>query len=108
MDTNAEPRTILRIKRKRNEEPLDALGMFSDSFNDYQNLELPIVIESGIRRKKSRGPLDVFQFAQTVDDTTWKDESRRKAIQVSGICALNKHGRFEFVGSDNFVVARTV
>jgi len=64
MDTNAEPRTILRIKRKRNEEPLDAL-----------------VIESSIRRKKSRGPLDVFQFAQTVDDTTWKDESRRKAIQ---------------------------
>ncbi|KAJ7593528.1 hypothetical protein C8J56DRAFT_1162351 [Mycena floridula] len=56
--------TILRIKRKRNEEPLDAL-----------------VVEAGARRKKSRAGIDVFQFAQTVDDAAWKDEARQKAIQ---------------------------
>jgi len=56
--------TILRIKRKRNEEPLDAL-----------------VVESAVRRKKSRAGMDIFQFAQTVEDATWKDELRQKAIQ---------------------------
>ncbi|KAH9954001.1 hypothetical protein BC827DRAFT_1245562 [Russula dissimulans] len=54
--------TILRIKRKRNEEPLDAL-----------------VIESTVRRKK-RGGLDIFQFAETVEPEAWGD--RAKDLQV--------------------------
>ncbi|KAF8195510.1 hypothetical protein BJ912DRAFT_923745 [Pholiota molesta] len=55
--------TILRIKRKRNEEPLDAL-----------------VVESRIRRKKSRGGVGVFQYAQTVEDSAW-DDATQKSIQ---------------------------
>ncbi|KAF7297734.1 Iwr1 domain-containing protein [Mycena kentingensis (nom. inval.)] len=59
--------TILRIKRKRNEEPLDAL-----------------VVESR-RRKKSRGGAGVgvgaFQFAQTVENDAWDDERKKRDIQ---------------------------
>ncbi|KIL67932.1 hypothetical protein M378DRAFT_196899 [Amanita muscaria Koide BX008] len=57
--------TILRIKRKRNEEPLDAL-----------------VVESRVRRKKSRGGMDVFQFAQTIEDDDWKDEKCKKDLEA--------------------------
>ncbi|PPQ67988.1 hypothetical protein CVT25_000468 [Psilocybe cyanescens] len=56
--------TILRIKRKRNEEPLDAL-----------------VVESRVRRKKSRGGIGVFQYAQTVENDAWDDANRKKDIQ---------------------------
>ncbi|KAJ7246398.1 hypothetical protein C8J57DRAFT_1360395 [Mycena rebaudengoi] len=65
MDTNvaSQSYTILRIKRKRNEEPLDAL-----------------VVESR-RRKKSRGGVGVFQFAQTVEHDAWEDEKRQRDIQ---------------------------
>ena len=70
MDADAQnptqPYTILRIKRKRNEEPLDAL-----------------VVESGIRRKKSRGGMGVFKFAQTVEDGAWNDRKLHQRIQVS-------------------------
>jgi len=54
-----QPLTILRIKRKRNEEPVDAL-VFSDSK----------------RRKKG---LDVFHFVQTVER---EDSWNTKDIQV--------------------------
>ncbi|KAG7447893.1 uncharacterized protein BT62DRAFT_929994 [Guyanagaster necrorhizus] len=68
MDTDAQnptqPYTILRIKRKRHEEPLDAL-----------------VVESGIRRKKSRGGMGVFKFAQTVEDRAWSDQKLHQQIQ---------------------------
>ncbi|KAF8552758.1 hypothetical protein OG21DRAFT_1339009 [Imleria badia] len=56
--------TILRIKRKRTEEPLDAL-----------------VVESRFRRKKTRAGVDVFQFAQTVEDEAWEDGALRQNIQ---------------------------
>ncbi|KAF8073646.1 hypothetical protein FPV67DRAFT_1666409 [Lyophyllum atratum] len=55
--------TLLRIKRKRNEEPLDAL-----------------VVESRVRRKKSRG-IGVFKYAQTVENDVWEDEKRAENIQ---------------------------
>ncbi|KAH9480560.1 hypothetical protein JR316_0007160 [Psilocybe cubensis] len=61
---DAKSYTIIRIKRKRNEEPLDAL-----------------VVESRVRRKKSRGGIGVFQYAQTVEDDVWDDMNRRKDIQ---------------------------
>ncbi|KAF8158231.1 hypothetical protein B0H34DRAFT_674684 [Crassisporium funariophilum] len=57
--------TILRIKRKRNEEPLEAL-----------------VVESRVRRKKSRGGVGVFQYAQTVENADWDDAQRQKDIQA--------------------------
>ncbi|KAI0088498.1 hypothetical protein BDY19DRAFT_947965 [Irpex rosettiformis] len=57
--------TILRIKRKRNEEPLDAL-----------------VVEGGARRKKTKGPMNVFQFAETVEPTTWHDERQKQDLQT--------------------------
>ncbi|KAF8654619.1 hypothetical protein AX16_003530 [Volvariella volvacea WC 439] len=70
MDSNGsiapaqQPYTLLRIKRKRNEEPLDAL-----------------VVESRERRKKSKGGLGVFQFAHTVEGGAWDDEKQQKVIQ---------------------------
>ncbi|KAL4070022.1 hypothetical protein V8B97DRAFT_577888 [Scleroderma yunnanense] len=65
LKSNNNHYTLLRIKRKRTDEPLDAL-----------------VVESRTRRKKSRGGgLDVFQFAQTVEDDAWKDEGTRQNIQ---------------------------
>ncbi|KAG6837610.1 hypothetical protein H0H93_006131 [Arthromyces matolae] len=62
-DAASQPLTIVRIKRKRNEEPLEAL-----------------VIESRVRRKKSRG-IGVFKFAQTVETEAWEDEKQTKEIQ---------------------------
>ncbi|KAH9172632.1 hypothetical protein EDB89DRAFT_1964059 [Lactarius sanguifluus] len=62
-----QPYTILRIKRKRNEEPLDAL-----------------VIESTVRRKK-RGGLDVFQFAETVEPGAWGDRSKDLQDRISAL-----------------------
>ncbi|KAI0299584.1 hypothetical protein BC826DRAFT_995379 [Russula brevipes] len=59
--------TILRIKRKRNEEPLDAL-----------------VVESGVRRKK-RGGLDVFQFAETVEPEAWGDRAKDLQDRISAL-----------------------
>ncbi|KAH7913425.1 hypothetical protein BJ138DRAFT_1146173 [Hygrophoropsis aurantiaca] len=64
MNSHNQAYTILRIKRKRNEEPLDAL-----------------VVESGVRRKKSRGGIDVFQFAQTVEQDAWEDERLHQNLQ---------------------------
>ncbi|EGN98124.1 hypothetical protein SERLA73DRAFT_138396 [Serpula lacrymans var. lacrymans S7.3] len=66
MDTTNDPKpyTILRIKRKRTDEPLDAL-----------------VVESRVRRKRSRGGIDVFQFAQTIEQSAWKDEQIRLELQ---------------------------
>lgn len=62
-----QPYTILRIKRKRYEEPLDAL-----------------VIESTVRRKK-RGGLDVFQFAETVEPEAWGDRSKDLQDRISAL-----------------------
>jgi len=60
---NQEQYTILRIKRKRNEEPLDAL-----------------VVESRSRRKKTKGGMNVFQFAETVEQSAWDDERLQSRI----------------------------
>jgi hypothetical protein len=65
--TGPQPYTILRIKRKRNEESLDAL-----------------VIESTVRRKK-RGGLDVFQFAETVEPEAWGDRSKDLQDRISAL-----------------------
>ncbi|KAI0643013.1 hypothetical protein C8Q79DRAFT_981200 [Trametes meyenii] len=59
-----QPYAILRIKRKRTEEPLDAL-----------------VVDSAPRRKRSRGGLNVFQYAGTVESETWNDEQQQKALE---------------------------
>jgi hypothetical protein len=74
--------TILRIKRKRNEEPLDALGSTPYHIllsGIYHRL---VVIDSRVRRKKSRGGVGVFQYADTVEDGVWKDAKSQKDIQV--------------------------
>ncbi|KAH9891997.1 hypothetical protein C8Q73DRAFT_763543 [Cubamyces lactineus] len=59
-----QPYAILRIKRKRNEEPLDAL-----------------VVDSAPRRKRSRGGLNVFQYAGTVEQAAWDDEQQKKELE---------------------------
>jgi len=70
-----ESYTILRIKRKRNEEPLDAL-----------------VVEGKARRKRSKGALNVFQFAETVEEGAWDDEQRKKDIEAR-ISTLAREGQ---------------
>ena len=62
-----QPLTILRIKRKRNEEPVDAL-VFSDSK----------------RRKKG---LDVFHFVQTVEQ---EDSWNSKDFQVPHLISSSR------------------
>ncbi|KAG1868991.1 hypothetical protein DFJ58DRAFT_653770 [Suillus subalutaceus] len=62
--SNNYPYTIVRIKRKRTDEPLDAL-----------------VVESRVRRKKSKGGRDVFQFIQTVEETVWEDKQLQETLQ---------------------------
>lgn len=44
-----------------------------------------LVVESRARRKKSRGGVGIFQFAQTVEQDAWEDEQRRKDLQVSRV-----------------------
>uniref|UniRef100_A0A0W0G092 Probable RNA polymerase II nuclear localization protein SLC7A6OS n=1 Tax=Moniliophthora roreri TaxID=221103 RepID=A0A0W0G092_MONRR len=67
---NYNPYTILRIKRKRNEEPLDALGMCTIS-----------IIQDRHTEKRTRGSKGVFQFAQTVEDAVWQDEEQQREMQ---------------------------
>jgi len=62
----SQPLTILKIKRKRNEEPVDAL-----------------VLSDSKRRKKG---LDVFQFIQTVER---EDSWNTKDFQVSSLVSPN-------------------
>ncbi|KAI0718230.1 hypothetical protein C8T65DRAFT_639427 [Cerioporus squamosus] len=59
-----QPYAILRIKRKRNEEPLDAL-----------------VVDSAPSRKRSRGGVNVFQYAGTVEQAAWNDEQQKKELE---------------------------
>jgi len=42
-----------------------------------------LVIERGLRRKKTRSSVGVFQYAETVESCVWKDEKYQKDIQVS-------------------------
>ncbi|KZT28825.1 hypothetical protein NEOLEDRAFT_1239333 [Neolentinus lepideus HHB14362 ss-1] len=71
--TESPSYTILRIKRKRNEEPLDAL-----------------VVEAKSRRKKSKAAVDLFQFAETVEGDAWADARRQKELQdrISALAQL--------------------
>ncbi|KAG1797862.1 uncharacterized protein HD556DRAFT_246021 [Suillus plorans] len=62
--SNNHPYTIVRIKRKRTDEPLDAL-----------------VVESRVRKKRSKGGRDVFQFVQTVEKTVWEDKQLQETLQ---------------------------
>jgi hypothetical protein len=39
-------------------------------------------VDSRVRRKKSRGGVGVFQYAQTVENDVWEDVQRQKDIQV--------------------------
>ena len=84
-----ESYTILRIKRKRNEEPLDALGMWfhSTPFRILTTVSIDrlaghSVVESRVRRKKSRGGIGVFQYAQTVEQDAWNDVQQQRHLRV--------------------------
>ncbi|KAI0770389.1 hypothetical protein C8Q74DRAFT_1275190 [Fomes fomentarius] len=59
-----QPYAIVRIKRKRNEEPLDAL-----------------VVDAAPSKKRSRGGLNVFKYAGTVEEAAWNDEQQKRALQ---------------------------
>ncbi|KAI1789407.1 hypothetical protein LXA43DRAFT_1021522 [Ganoderma leucocontextum] len=59
-----KPYSIVRIKRKRNEEPLDAL-----------------VVDAAPSRKKYRGGLNVFQYAGTVEHAVWNDEKQKEELE---------------------------
>ena len=81
--TGQEQYTILRIKRKRNEEPLDALGECFVHARGQYILMLYLVVESSAKRKKAKGGMNVFQFAETVEQDAWEDEKQKEDLQVS-------------------------
>ncbi|KAG1749352.1 hypothetical protein EDB19DRAFT_1893655 [Suillus lakei] len=47
----------------------------------HQLLTVTLVIESRVRRKKTKGGRDVFQFVQTVEETVWEDKQLQETIQ---------------------------
>ncbi|EMD39681.1 hypothetical protein CERSUDRAFT_103673 [Gelatoporia subvermispora B] len=61
-ENSRRPYTIVRIKRKRTEEPLEAL-----------------VLDKS-RRKRTRGAR-IFQFAETVEPGAWEDEEKKKELE---------------------------
>ena len=60
------------------------------------------VVESIIRRKKSKGGVGVFQYAQTVENSVWDDEKSQKDIQVrissDKVGLLEVHASLDFPG----------
>ena len=83
--TQVQP-TIIRIKRKRTDEPLDALGTYAVQYH-HKDLTsyFPncLVVESRSRRKKSRGISSFFQFAETVEeDGFWEDPNSARDLKV--------------------------
>ncbi|PCH40364.1 hypothetical protein WOLCODRAFT_117143 [Wolfiporia cocos MD-104 SS10] len=60
------PYAILRIKRKRNEEPLDGLLVDPDARPS---------------RKRSRGALNFFKFVETVEEAAWVDAKKTQDLQ---------------------------
>jgi hypothetical protein len=79
--------TILRIKRKRTDEPLDALGTSLKSRLPPPQVDMAdiSVVENRARKKRSPKGLNIFQFAQTVEHDAWEDEKRRRDLQVCRI-----------------------
>jgi hypothetical protein len=47
-----------------------------------------LVVESRVRRKRSKGGRDVFQYVQTVEETVWKDKQLQETLQVSYLLTL--------------------
>ena len=83
METNSSSYTILRIKRKRDEEVPGVLGKFGSTRSGFRfwvlnvhTLNAPlqyIVIDSAAKKdsKRRKAGLDVFQFAETVSESAW-------------------------------------
>lgn len=47
-----------------------------------------VVVEAKARRKRSKGALNVFQFAETVEAGAWDDEQQKRDIEVRCQVAL--------------------
>lgn len=47
-----------------------------------------LVVESRVRKKRSKGGRDVFQFVQTVEKTVWEDKQLQETLQVSYVLTL--------------------
>jgi hypothetical protein len=84
--------TLLRIKRKRNEEPLDALGTWLFSRHDIGTRCLytyTLVVD--LPRKKYRDATfgrhpGIFKFLETVDEVRFfQHEANTRELQVSSI-----------------------
>ncbi|KAL1744062.1 hypothetical protein HDZ31DRAFT_39473 [Schizophyllum fasciatum] len=83
-----QPYTLLRVKRKRNEEPMEGL-----------------VIESRARSKKKRGTVDLFSYAKTMEDSEWQagvEQSLRDEVNRLNREAKEKAGQ---VVADDMVKA---
>ncbi|EPT00311.1 hypothetical protein FOMPIDRAFT_1060482 [Fomitopsis schrenkii] len=74
------PYAILRIKRKRYEEPLDGLLV-------NQEVARP-------QGKRSRSGLNFFKFAETVEQGAWDDEQAKKDLE-NRLAALARESREE-------------
>lgn len=51
----------------------------------YGRLIASAVVESSAKRKKSKGGMNVFQFAETVEEDAWEDEKQKQDLQVSSM-----------------------
>ncbi|KAJ1981441.1 hypothetical protein H4R34_002073 [Dimargaris verticillata] len=93
----SKPLTILRIKRKRTEEPLDALKVESGINVDDKRIKS----HSTDTEKKSPGTEAdmprLFRLAETVDIQTFDDQEQTKLLQAKIHRLANRHlsARFE-------------
>lgn len=48
----------------------------------HDGLGATAVMDSAPRRKRSKGGLNIFQYAGTVEQAAWNDEQQKKALEV--------------------------
>lgn len=59
---------------------MDNLLEYNEEHINLRVIRLNVVVESRVPRKKSRGGVGMFQYAQTVEESDWA--ARQKEIQV--------------------------
>lgn len=70
--------------------------------------KLSTVVESRLRRKKSKGGTGVFQFAKTVEESVWEDEEQQKAIQVRLVQAKKNNRRYRHLVLTDFLFLNSI
>lgn len=107
--TSEQEYTILRIKRKRDDEVPDVLGSWNlrPQLPVFTLLSLDTVVDKKGQKRRKSG-LNVFQFAETVDEATWKQleqEELRVCLFIYDYapCILTNLNRNAFLSFQNQV-----